>query len=98
MRVVKRVAGNVVFYRCENKRFYAVIVDDGGGWEGGGKEKKVYKKNFQRGKKLNPSQLYLKFLISAFTKSYKMLARLSTIQSILISIFLPLLVNRALPF
>lgn len=40
MHVVKRVAGNVVFYRCKNKRFWVVIVGDGGKKRGGEKRKK----------------------------------------------------------
>lgn len=64
MRVVKRVAGNVAFYRWENKRFYAVIVDDGGGKKKKEekKRKKVYKKIFKEEK--------IKPLLTIFKISY----------------------------
>lgn len=46
MRVVKRVAGNVVFYRCKNKRFWVIIVGDG--------EKIGEKKRKKKRKKITP--------------------------------------------
>lgn len=85
------------------------MVDGGEKREGGRQKKKrgKKKKGKMRGKKRekerrrksHPSPTLSKISYSsAFIRSYKMLARLSTFQSILISIFLPLLVNRALPF
>lgn len=71
--------------------------------KGGGKRKKGKmrgkKREKERRRKSHRSPTLSKISCSsAFIRSYKMLARLSTFQSILISIFLPLLVNRALPF
>lgn len=65
MHVVKRVAGNVVFYRWENKRFYAVIVDDGEKKKKEGKKRKKVYKNIFKEEKIKP--LLTIFKISYFS-------------------------------
>lgn len=64
---------------------------------GGGKGDKIKKRRKKERKKSKTPNSKISNS-SGFTRSYKMLARQSTIKSILVSIFLPLLVNRALPF